>query len=111
MSELVYKCLSCGKRFDFPRKLKTQSGVVCDDGWREVTTTLECPHCGSEYFTSYQHCPNCDGGLLAEGDIICDDCKQSMITWLRLVLRIGLNENELKQLDNMLDGHSIFEIL
>lgn len=109
MSSRIYKCMNCQRRFEEPKVVKFYSGVEAD-GIKEVLHEERCPFCGSEYFTRYKVCPNCDDGLIDNDDIICPACKQAMLTYVKLTLRVGLNDNELKQLDEELDGKSVFDL-
>lgn len=98
-----YKCDFCGAYFDTP--ILTRHAEVDAVGVRRYTEE-HCPLCGCDSFRDATVCPQCEGPMLAHGQLICGKCRQSLKERI-FAFADGLTANEEQQLDEWMDGDTI----
>lgn len=97
-------CKSCQAVFNTPDEALEKAF-----GW-DWKRHRSCPVCGGTDFEYARSCGNdgCDG-VMRSSDYVCLSCRQSLFDQLRVFLD-GLTHEELNQLDEWLDGHSIYQV-
>ena len=103
---MMYKCDECGQLFDDPVDGLDQ--VYCGNGIAEEVQFSACPYCGCESYTEQEECPCC-GGWMPKGYRICGECMDDLKYMFNKFI-MSLNEDARDQLDEWLDGHSIYDI-
>lgn len=103
----MYRCLDCGGEFDRPASHREKTGVKTDGGYQEIIKINVCPIChGSDYYPVVM-CSIC--GTEYEAGKGCPMCRAKMRGKFRKFL-LTLQPEEVRELDNLLDGRSVEEI-
>lgn len=92
----MYRCNNCGEFYEegyvyhddpSPKGVSLPSGSY---------TYMQCPHCGSEDWETAGSCASC-GEPVAQGTILCDECREELESILREVAReMHLSTNEMQ---------------